>query len=207
MSRRQSRWTGRWSGSYPSSPPPLQQSWSWEHCVWTGCPLPHQEAWDSPSRRSVFSSDARAAVPVRPLQTHPQTRLRRQNTMTWMRTWWTLKRKCRALSPRAPHLAWRNLFSCWSRRPWRETPRSFSCPVSLRAPLHCQVRLAHTIVLSGLSVLCVVIVKLYVCVSTGSSKRRRKEEAIGKNIKRPQHELDPSGLVPLPVKVCFTCGK
>lgn len=41
----------------------------------------------------------------------------------------------------------------------------------------------------------------------GSSKRRRKEEAIGKNMKRPQHELDPSGLVPLPVKVCFTCGK
>ncbi|KAI7800577.1 PHD finger protein 12 [Triplophysa rosa] len=41
----------------------------------------------------------------------------------------------------------------------------------------------------------------------GSSKRRRKEEAIGKNVKRPQHELDPSGLVPLPVKVCFTCGK
>ncbi|XP_051966783.1 PHD finger protein 12-like [Xyrauchen texanus] len=41
----------------------------------------------------------------------------------------------------------------------------------------------------------------------GSSKRRRKEEAIGKNVKRPQHELDPSGLVPLPVKVCFTCTK
>uniref|UniRef100_A0A671KZU1 PHD finger protein 12 n=1 Tax=Sinocyclocheilus anshuiensis TaxID=1608454 RepID=A0A671KZU1_9TELE len=41
----------------------------------------------------------------------------------------------------------------------------------------------------------------------GSSKRRRKEEAMGKNVKRPQHELDPSGLVPLPVKVCFTCGK
>ncbi|TRY64718.1 hypothetical protein DNTS_017751 [Danionella cerebrum] len=35
----------------------------------------------------------------------------------------------------------------------------------------------------------------------GSSKRRRKEEAIGKNMKRPQHELDSSGLVPLPVKV------
>lgn len=41
----------------------------------------------------------------------------------------------------------------------------------------------------------------------GSSKRRRKEEAFGKNVKRPQHELDPSGLVPLPVKVCFTCGR
>uniref|UniRef100_A0A8C1N7V2 PHD finger protein 12 n=1 Tax=Cyprinus carpio TaxID=7962 RepID=A0A8C1N7V2_CYPCA len=41
----------------------------------------------------------------------------------------------------------------------------------------------------------------------GSSKRRRKEEAMGKNVKRPQHELDPSGLVPLPVKVCFSCGK
>lgn len=44
-------------------------------------------------------------------------------------------------------------------------------------------------------------------VSAGSSKRKRREEAMGKNVKRPQHELDPSGLVPLPVKVCFTCGK
>ncbi|KAJ8280871.1 hypothetical protein GJAV_G00060230 [Gymnothorax javanicus] len=41
----------------------------------------------------------------------------------------------------------------------------------------------------------------------GSSKRRRKEEMSGKNVKRPQHELDHNGLVPLPVKVCFTCGR
>ncbi|KAG7470537.1 hypothetical protein MATL_G00114890 [Megalops atlanticus] len=41
----------------------------------------------------------------------------------------------------------------------------------------------------------------------GSSKRKRKEEMTGKNVKRPQHELDHNGLVPLPVKVCFTCGR
>ncbi|KAJ8342104.1 hypothetical protein SKAU_G00320320 [Synaphobranchus kaupii] len=41
----------------------------------------------------------------------------------------------------------------------------------------------------------------------GSSKRKRKEEMTGKNMKRPQHELDHNGLVPLPVKVCFTCGR
>ncbi|KAJ8403914.1 hypothetical protein AAFF_G00347820 [Aldrovandia affinis] len=41
----------------------------------------------------------------------------------------------------------------------------------------------------------------------GSSKRRRKEEMTGKNVKRPQHELDHNGLVPLPVKVCFTCSR
>ncbi|XP_066551747.1 PHD finger protein 12 [Amia ocellicauda] len=41
----------------------------------------------------------------------------------------------------------------------------------------------------------------------GTSKRRRKEEMTGKNVKKPQHELDHNGLVPLPVKVCFTCGR
>uniref|UniRef100_A0A8D2JQ55 PHD finger protein 12 n=1 Tax=Sciurus vulgaris TaxID=55149 RepID=A0A8D2JQ55_SCIVU len=41
----------------------------------------------------------------------------------------------------------------------------------------------------------------------GSSKRRRKEETTGKNVKKTQHELDHNGLVPLPVKVCFTCNR
>ncbi|XP_024121100.1 PHD finger protein 12 [Oryzias melastigma] len=41
----------------------------------------------------------------------------------------------------------------------------------------------------------------------GSSKRRRKEELLGKPFRRPQHELDTNGLVPLPVKVCFFCNK
>ncbi|XP_042337236.1 PHD finger protein 12-like [Plectropomus leopardus] len=41
----------------------------------------------------------------------------------------------------------------------------------------------------------------------GSSKRRRKEELLGKPFRRPQHELDPNGLVPLPVKVCFSCNR
>ena len=29
----------------------------------------------------------------------------------------------------------------------------------------------------------------------------------GKNAKRPQHERDHHGLVPLPVKVCYTCNR
>ncbi|KAK7125575.1 hypothetical protein R3I93_021062 [Phoxinus phoxinus] len=41
----------------------------------------------------------------------------------------------------------------------------------------------------------------------GTSKRRRKDELSGKNVKRPQHELDNHGLVPLPVKVCYTCSR
>uniref|UniRef100_A0A672MWM4 PHD finger protein 12 n=1 Tax=Sinocyclocheilus grahami TaxID=75366 RepID=A0A672MWM4_SINGR len=41
----------------------------------------------------------------------------------------------------------------------------------------------------------------------GTSKRRRKDELSAKNIKRPQHELDHFGLVPLPVKVCYTCSR
>ncbi|XP_073685116.1 PHD finger protein 12 isoform X2 [Garra rufa] len=41
----------------------------------------------------------------------------------------------------------------------------------------------------------------------GTSKRRRKDELSGKNNKRPQHELDNYGLVPLPVKVCYTCNR
>ncbi|KAM4796811.1 PHD finger protein 12 [Rhinophrynus dorsalis] len=41
----------------------------------------------------------------------------------------------------------------------------------------------------------------------GTSKRRRKEEMSGKNVKKAQHELDHNGLVPLPVKVCFTCNR
>ncbi|XP_063306048.1 PHD finger protein 12 [Pelobates fuscus] len=41
----------------------------------------------------------------------------------------------------------------------------------------------------------------------GTSKRRRKEEMTGKNVKKAQHELDHNGLVPLPVKVCFTCTR
>uniref|UniRef100_A0AAY4BUD2 PHD finger protein 12 n=1 Tax=Denticeps clupeoides TaxID=299321 RepID=A0AAY4BUD2_9TELE len=41
----------------------------------------------------------------------------------------------------------------------------------------------------------------------GTSKKRRKEETTGKNMKRPQHELDHHGLVPLPVKVCYTCSR
>ncbi|KAK0135116.1 PHD finger protein 12 [Merluccius polli] len=41
----------------------------------------------------------------------------------------------------------------------------------------------------------------------GSSKRRKKEELLGKPFRRPQHELDSNGLVPLPVKVCFSCGR
>lgn len=41
----------------------------------------------------------------------------------------------------------------------------------------------------------------------GTSKRRRKEEMTGKNVKRSQHELDHNGLVPLPVKVCFICNR
>ncbi|XP_061574666.1 PHD finger protein 12 isoform X2 [Cololabis saira] len=41
----------------------------------------------------------------------------------------------------------------------------------------------------------------------GSSKRRRKEELLGRPFRRPQHELDPNGLVPLPVKVCFSCNR
>lgn len=42
---------------------------------------------------------------------------------------------------------------------------------------------------------------------SGTSKRRRKEETTGKNVKKAQHELDHNGLVPLPVKVCFTCNR
>ncbi|XP_061829187.1 PHD finger protein 12 isoform X1 [Nerophis lumbriciformis] len=41
----------------------------------------------------------------------------------------------------------------------------------------------------------------------GSSKRRKKEELLGKPFRRPQYELDPNGLVPLPVKVCFSCNR
>ncbi|XP_062340884.1 PHD finger protein 12-like [Osmerus eperlanus] len=41
----------------------------------------------------------------------------------------------------------------------------------------------------------------------GSSKRRRRDEMMGKNMKRSQHERDHSGLVPLPVKVCYPCGR
>nr|XP_020442114.1 PHD finger protein 12 isoform X2 [Monopterus albus] len=41
----------------------------------------------------------------------------------------------------------------------------------------------------------------------GSSKRRKKEELLGKPFRRPQHELDPNGLVPLPVKICFSCNR
>lgn len=41
----------------------------------------------------------------------------------------------------------------------------------------------------------------------GSSKRRRKEELLGKPFRRPQHELDTNGLVPLPVKVCYSCNR
>lgn len=41
----------------------------------------------------------------------------------------------------------------------------------------------------------------------GTSKRRRKDELAGKNVKRPQHELDHYALVPLPVKVCYTCNR
>ncbi|CAL8344363.1 unnamed protein product [Arctogadus glacialis] len=41
----------------------------------------------------------------------------------------------------------------------------------------------------------------------GSSKRRKKEELLGRPFRRPQHELDSNGLVPLPVKVCFSCGR
>uniref|UniRef100_A0A673WAL7 PHD finger protein 12 n=1 Tax=Salmo trutta TaxID=8032 RepID=A0A673WAL7_SALTR len=41
----------------------------------------------------------------------------------------------------------------------------------------------------------------------GSSKRRRKEELIMKTFRRPQHEMDPNGLVPLPVRVCFSCTR
>ncbi|KAL0973323.1 hypothetical protein UPYG_G00201940 [Umbra pygmaea] len=41
----------------------------------------------------------------------------------------------------------------------------------------------------------------------GSSKRRRKEELVMKSFRRPQHEMDPNGLVPLPVRVCFSCTR
>ncbi|XP_060902069.1 PHD finger protein 12 isoform X1 [Labrus mixtus] len=41
----------------------------------------------------------------------------------------------------------------------------------------------------------------------GSSKRRRKEELLGKPFRRPQHELDSNGLVPLPVRVCYSCNR
>ncbi|XP_043910367.1 PHD finger protein 12 isoform X2 [Protopterus annectens] len=41
----------------------------------------------------------------------------------------------------------------------------------------------------------------------GTSKRKRKEETAGKNMKKMQHELDHNGLVPLPVRVCFTCNR
>ncbi|XP_051541513.1 PHD finger protein 12-like isoform X2 [Myxocyprinus asiaticus] len=41
----------------------------------------------------------------------------------------------------------------------------------------------------------------------GTSKRRRKDELTGKNVKHPQHELDNYGMVPLPVKVCSTCNR
>ena len=48
---------------------------------------------------------------------------------------------------------------------------------------------------------------LFCLASVGSSKRRKKEELLGKPFRRPQHELDSNGLVPLPVKVCFSCGR
>nr|XP_014347702.1 PREDICTED: PHD finger protein 12 [Latimeria chalumnae] len=41
----------------------------------------------------------------------------------------------------------------------------------------------------------------------GTSKRKRKEETTGKNVKKAQHELDHNGLVPLPVKICFICSR
>lgn len=49
--------------------------------------------------------------------------------------------------------------------------------------------------------------KLFKITFSGTSKRRRKEETTGKNVKKAQHELDHNGLVPLPVKVCFTCNR
>ncbi|XP_028855850.1 PHD finger protein 12 isoform X2 [Denticeps clupeoides] len=42
---------------------------------------------------------------------------------------------------------------------------------------------------------------------TGSSKRRRIEEASEWTVRRPQLELDRSGLVPLPARVCFACNR
>ncbi|XP_048853863.1 PHD finger protein 12-like isoform X2 [Brienomyrus brachyistius] len=43
---------------------------------------------------------------------------------------------------------------------------------------------------------------------SGSSKRRRKDLSfIGKSVKRSQHKLDPGGLLPLPGKLCFSCGR
>ncbi|XP_023700662.1 PHD finger protein 12-like isoform X1 [Paramormyrops kingsleyae] len=43
---------------------------------------------------------------------------------------------------------------------------------------------------------------------SGSSKRRRKDlSSIGKSVKRSQHNLDPGGLLPLPGKLCFSCGR
>lgn len=54
----------------------------------------------------------------------------------------------------------------------------------------------------------VALNKLSVFIAySGSSKRRRKEELLGKPFRRPQHELDSNGLVPLPVKVCYTCNR
>ncbi|KAL0994185.1 hypothetical protein UPYG_G00118880 [Umbra pygmaea] len=41
----------------------------------------------------------------------------------------------------------------------------------------------------------------------GTSKKRRRDEMTGKNVKRLQHELDHNGLVPLPVRVCYPCGR
>ncbi|XP_070295059.1 PHD finger protein 12 isoform X3 [Salvelinus sp. IW2-2015] len=41
----------------------------------------------------------------------------------------------------------------------------------------------------------------------GITKQRRKEELIMKTFRRPQHEMDPNGLVPLPVRVCFSCTR
>ncbi|KAL4658796.1 PHD finger protein 12 isoform X1 [Arapaima gigas] len=42
---------------------------------------------------------------------------------------------------------------------------------------------------------------------SGTSKWRMKDEATGRNMKRPKHKLDPYRIVPLPVKVCFSCGR
>nr|XP_006820132.1 PREDICTED: PHD finger protein 12-like [Saccoglossus kowalevskii] len=40
----------------------------------------------------------------------------------------------------------------------------------------------------------------------GTSKKRKKEENSGKNVKKP-NELDNNGLVSLPAKVCFICSR
>lgn len=118
-------WTNLANGLHP--PAVTLTCWTDQLAKLNSRPLPMPGCWKGEPADLARPHPTPARRPP-PLSRMTSTR----TSLMWMKSQWPQSRT--TCSP-----SWGGPLSCWSLPPWSGTPPSSSCPMSWRAPLHCQV--------------------------------------------------------------------